>query len=302
MQKKMTKRRKALRRELKGLAFVAPAFIGLLVFTLYPMVNAVINSLYNWNMGGRSAKKFVGLYNYRKLFRNDEIYLILSNTLRYVLYILPFILVFGFLLGVLLQKKSKLNVVFRTLIYTPHVASMVGLSVVWLYIFNPQYGILNAALSAVGLRPLRWINDTSTAHMSIVIVTIWRTLGYCVVVYLGAIQNISEEIIEAAHIDGANAWQCFWRVKFPLLAPTTVYLFTTSVIFAAERAFTAIHLLTTGGPSYTTTNLSYLIYEYGFKAFNIGMASAIALFTSIFFLIITIVMMRTMGGYGYYED
>ena len=182
MQKKMTKRRKALRRELKGLAFVAPAFIGLLVFTLYPMVNAVINSLYNWNMGGRSAKKFVGLYNYRKLFRNDEIYLILSNTLRYVLYILPFILVFGFLLGVLLQKKSKLNVVFRTLIYTPHVASMVGLSVVWLYIFNPQYGILNAALSAVGLRPLRWINDTSTAHMSIVIVTIWRTLGYCVVV------------------------------------------------------------------------------------------------------------------------
>ena len=167
MQKKMTKRRKALRRELKGLAFVAPAFIGLLVFTLYPMVNAVINSLYNWNMGGRSAKKFVGLYNYRKLFRNDEIYLILSNTLRYVLYILPFILVFGFLLGVLLQKKSKLNVVFRTLIYTPHVASMVGLSVVWLYIFNPQYGILNAALSAVGLRPLRWINDTSTAHMSI---------------------------------------------------------------------------------------------------------------------------------------
>lgn len=176
MQKKMTKRRKALRRELKGLAFVAPAFIGLLVFTLYPMVNAVINSLYNWNMGGRSAKKFVGLYNYRKLFRNDEIYLILSNTLRYVLYILPFILVFGFLLGVLLQKKSKLNVVFRTLIYTPHVASMVGLSVVWLYIFNPQYGILNAALSAVGLRPLRWINDTSTAHMSIVIVTIWRTL------------------------------------------------------------------------------------------------------------------------------
>ncbi len=82
MQKKMTKRRKALRRELKGLAFVAPAFIGLLVFTLYPMVNAVINSLYNWNMGGRSAKKFVGLYNYRKLFRNDEIYLILSNTLR----------------------------------------------------------------------------------------------------------------------------------------------------------------------------------------------------------------------------
>ena len=119
MQKKMTKRRKALRRELKGLAFVAPAFIGLLVFTLYPMVNAVINSLYNWNMGGRSAKKFVGLYNYRKLFRNDEIYLILSNTLRYVLYILPFILVFGFLLGVLLLAFIMVNRGVSTDIPTP---------------------------------------------------------------------------------------------------------------------------------------------------------------------------------------
>ena len=116
----------------------------------------------------------------------------------------------------LLQKKSKLNVVFRTLIYTPHVASMVGLSVVWLYIFNPQYGILNAALSAVGLRPLRWINDTSTAHMSIVIVTIWRTLGYCVVVYLGAIQNISEEIIEAAYTDGAGDLRVYWSIILPL--------------------------------------------------------------------------------------
>ena len=274
MQKKMTKRRKALRRELKGLAFVAPAFIGLLVFTLYPMVNAVINSL----------------YNYRKLFRNDEIYLILSNTLRYVLYILPFILVFGFLLGVLLQKKSKLNVVFRTLIYTPHVASMVGLSVVWLYIFNPQYGILNAALSAVGLRPLRWINDTSTAHMSIVIVTIWRTLGYCVVVYLGAIQNISEEIIEAAHIDGANAWQTTWKITMPLVSPTTFMLLILQTI-SIMKLFTTIENMTGGGPGNATANLPMMLYDYAFSRYQMGYASAIAMVLFALILLINLIQM-----------
>ena len=290
MQKKMTKRRKALRRELKGLAFVAPAFIGLLVFTLYPMVNAVINSLYNWNMGGRSAKKFVGLYNYRKLFRNDEIYLILSNTLRYVLYILPFILVFGFLLGVLLQKKSKLNVVFRTLIYTPHVASMVGLSVVWLYIFNPQYGILNAALSAVGLRPLRWINDTSTAHMSIVIVTIWRTLGYCVVVYLGAIHHIWEVIIEAAHIDGANAWQTTWKITMPLVSPTTFMLLILQTI-SIMKLFTTIENMTGGGPGNATANLPMMLYDYAFSRYQMGYASAIAMVLFALILLINLIQM-----------
>ena len=274
MQKKMTKRRKALRRELKGLAFVAPAFIGLLVFTLYPMVNAVINSL----------------YNYRKLFRNDEIYLILSNTLRYVLYILPFILVFGFLLGVLLQKKSKLNVAFRTLIYTPHVASMVGLSVVWLYIFNPQYGILNAALSAVGLRPLRWINDTSTAHMSIVIVTIWRTLGYCVVVYLGAIQNISEEIIEAAHIDGANAWQTTWKITMPLVSPTTFMLLILQTI-SIMKLFTTIENMTGGGPGNATANLPMMLYDYAFSRYQMGYASAIAMVLFALILLINLIQM-----------
>lgn len=254
------------------------------------MVNAVINSLYNWNMGGRSAKKFVGLYNYRKLFRNDEIYLILSNTLRYVLYILPFILVFGFLLGVLLQKKSKLNVAFRTLIYTPHVASMVGLSVVWLYIFNPQYGILNAALSAVGLRPLRWINDTSTAHMSIVIVTIWRTLGYCVVVYLGAIQNISEEIIEAAHIDGANAWQTTWKITMPLVSPTTFMLLILQTI-SIMKLFTTIENMTGGGPGNATANLPMMLYDYAFSRYQMGYASAIAMVLFALILLINLIQM-----------
>ena len=115
---------------------------------------------------------------------------------------------------------------------------------------------------------------------------------------MAGLLNIPQECIEASHIDGANAWQCFWRIKMPLLTPITVYVVTTSIIFAADRAFTAINILTSGGPSYTTTNLAYVIYEFAFKSYNIGMASAIAVFTSVFYLLITLFMMRSWGGFG----
>ena len=275
MQKKMTKRRKALRRELKGLAFVAPAFIGLLVFTLYPMVNAVINSLYNWNMGCRSAKKFVGLYNYRKLFRNDEIYLILSNTLRYVLYILPFILVFGFLLGVLLQKKSKLNVVFRTLIYTPHVASMVGLSVVWLSIFNPQYGVVNSILKAVGLESLthNWLMDTTTAFPSVTMT--WLLFaGYTTTLVLAEALTIDDSVLEAARVDGATSFQTDMFVVLPLLRK----IIGTTMVMAATymlQMFDLIYITTKGGPGSTTMNLPLMLYSVYKNENNYGYSNAI---------------------------
>ena len=275
MQKKMTQRRKALRRELKGLAFVAPAFIGLLVFTLYPMVNAVINSLYNWNMGGRSAKKFVGLYNYRKLFRNDEIYLILSNTLRYVLYILPFILVFGFLLGVLLQKKSKLNVVFRTLIYTPHVASMVGLSVVWLYIFNPQYGVVNSILKAAGLESLthNWLMDTTTAFPSVTMT--WLLFaGYTTTLVLAEALTIDDSVLEAARVDGATSFQTDMFVVLPLLRK----IIGTTMVMAATymlQMFDLIYITTKGGPGSATMNLPLMLYSVYKNENNYGYSNAI---------------------------
>ena len=125
---------------------------------------------------------------------------------------------------------------------------------------------------------------------------------FYVILMKNFMKTVPKALIEAAKIDGANAWQCFWRIKFPLIAPTTVYVLLTSVIFAAERAFTAINLLTQGGPSYSTTNLSYVIYEFAFKYYNIGTASAIAVFTSIIFLVITIIMMRSMGGFGYHDQ
>lgn len=282
------RRKQALRQEAKGLAFVLPAFVFLAVFTLYPMLNAMVTSLYNWNLGGK--KKYIGLYNFQKLFRQSEIWTVLGNTLQYVIYILPATLLFGFLLALLLQKPSRLNVAFRTMIFTPHVASMVGLSVVWLFIYNPSYGILNSVLSLVGIRPLRWVNDASTALASVVIVTVWRMLGYSVVVYLGAVQNISQEIIEAAHIDGATNRQTAWRIIMPLVSPTTFMLLILNTI-SIMKLFTTIENMTGGGPGKATTNLVVMLYEYAFRRYQVGYASAIAVILFALILAMNLIQM-----------
>lgn len=278
----------SIKQEVKGLVFVVPAFSFLAIFTLYPMINAILNSFYNWNLGGR--KRFVGLYNYQKMFSADEIYMVLRNTLAYVVSILPFTIVLGFLLAVFLKRKSKLNVVYRTMIFTPHIASMVGLSVVWLYIFNPQYGILNKVLTNMGFTPLRWVNDSSTALLSIVIVTVWRMLGYNVIVYLGAIQNIPQEVIEAAHIDGAKGIRTVWNIIMPLVSPSTFMLLILNTI-SVMKLFTTIENMTGGGPGTSTANLVMMLYEYAFRQYQMGYASAIAVLLFLLILAINLVQM-----------
>lgn len=302
-QKRSALRKINTRREYLGFTlFVLPAVLFFGLYKYWPIFYSAFLSFVKWNFV--SAMKWVGWSNFTTMFNKAVFFTAVVNTLKYIVALLPFFIVLPLCLALaLLHVRSKvLANGYKAFFFVPTILAFSIICIVWLWMFNPQFGLINNVLSLFGIEGLAWLSDKKAAFWAIVMVCGWKYIGSHMIIYMAGLLNISADCVEASVIDGANAWQCFWRVKFPLLAPTTVYLFTTSVIFAAERAFTAIHLLTTGGPSYTTTNLSYLIYEYGFKAFNIGMASAIAVFTSIFFLIITVVMMRTMGGYGYYED
>lgn len=282
------KTRKLLNTEAKGLAFVFPAFVLLILFTLYPMLNTVGTSFFNWNLGGR--KKYVGTYNYQKLFSSNEIFQVLKNTFLYVIIIVPITMVIGFILAMMIKKKSKVNVVYRTMIFTPHIASMVGLSVVWLYIFNPQYGVLNKVISIFGFSPLRWVNETSTALISICIVTIWRMIGYDVIVFMGAIQNIPLDIIEASHIDGASQFKSIKSIILPLVSPSSFMLFILNSV-SVLKLFTSIENMTGGGPGTSTTNLVMMLYNYAFRRYQMGMASAIAVVLFVIILIINLFQM-----------
>ena len=196
-------------------------------------------------------------------------------------------------------RNRKLQGIYKALYFMPTILAFSIICYVWIWMYNANFGVLNNVLRSMGFEGFSWLTDTRTAFFAVVLVCGWKYMGQNMILFMAGLLNISQDCIEAATIDGANGWQCFWRIRFPLLGPTTVYILLTSVIFAAERAFTAINLLTAGGPSYATTNLSYVIYEFAFKYFNVGIASAIAVLTSVIVLIITIFMMRTMGGFGY---
>lgn len=280
--------KRLLMHEVKGVAWTLPALSFLLLFTLYPMVNAVITSFYNWNLTGR--KKYIGLYNYKKLLNSPEIWDSIGRTVQYVIYILPATLILGFVLALLLKKASKLNVVFRTLLFTPRVSSMVAISMVWIFIYNPQYGLLNSILGFFGIAPIRWLNTPETALPSLCIIAIWRMLGYSAVVYLGGIQNISEEVLEASTIDGANAIQTVWHITLPLTTPTAFMLMILNTI-EILKMFTTINVMTQGGPAMSTTNLVVMLYEYAFRRYQVGYASAIALVLFILILAINLLQM-----------
>lgn len=280
--------KRQLKQEIRGVMWTLPALVFLILFTIYPMFNAVITSFYNWNLTGR--KKYIGLYNYQKLFGNAEVYDTIWRTVQYALIILPVTLIFGFILALLLKRSSKLNVVFRTMLFTPRVSSMVAISVVWLYIYNPQYGLLNSLLGLVGIPPVRWINDPATALPSIAAIAIWRMLGYSTVVYLGGIQNISEDVLEAATIDGANAVQTVWHITIPLVSPTTFMLLILNSI-EVLKMFTTINVMTDGGPAKATQNLVVMLYEYAFRRYQLGYASTIAVLLFVLILAINLIQM-----------
>jgi ABC-type sugar transport system permease subunit len=248
--------------------------------------------------------KWTGLKNYAGMFSREEFQAALKNTFLYIIGLLPFFLVLPLVFGVMLTgvKSKKAENFYKALLFFPAILALSIICLVWMWIFNPNFGILNNILRLFHFKGYPWLSDRRTALFSILLVSGWKFMGSHLILFYAGLLGISREYTEAAIIDGASDRQVFWKIKWPLLSPTTIYIVVTSVIFAAERAFTPINILTKGGPANTSTNLSFAIYRFGFEYFNIGLACASAIFTSIFFLIITRVMMRTLGGYSYYEN
>lgn len=282
--------KRSIRQDLNGYLFIFPAFFCLLVFVIYPIIRCGYLSFFNWDMV-TSDPVFIGLRNYKDLFSDSEFYQTLRQTLSYAGIIIPTTMILGFVLALMMSETSRINVVFRTIFFSPKVTSMVAISSVWLYIYHPQYGILNRLLQVVGIDPVRWLNDTHSALFAISIVAIWRTLGFCTVVYLGGIQNISAEVLEAAEVDGASILRKIWHIKIPLVSPTSFMLLVLTTIDTLKM-FTSIEVLTQGGPAHSTQNLTVMLYDYAFGQYQMGYASAISMV--LFGLILTINLLQMM--------
>jgi len=293
---------KLKKKDLFPYLYLLPALIAFVVFKYWPIIYAGALSFAKWNFVGKI--KLVGFSNYAHMFSSNLFTSSFINTIKYTAILMPFYIIIPLLLAILILKikNNFLSSLYKILIFMPTILSFAITCMVWLWMFNPGFGVINIILSKFGISKLFWLSDEYLSFWSIVIVSGWKAFGYNMIIYIAGLSAIDPCLMEAAYIDGANTWQTFWKIKWPLLSPTTLFIVINSLIYASDKAFIPINILTKGGPHEATTNLAYAIYVYGFELFNSGMANAVSIFTFIIFLIVTFMLTKFMNKRVNYES
>lgn len=253
--------------------YLAPVLIGLSVFTIGPIVSSCFLSFTDYELG--LSAKMIGVENYAKLARSEVFAQSVKNTLLYVVLYVPLAVGFSFLLALLVQSKLRGRTFFRTVFFLPVVTSMVAASLIWGWLYHPDVGLLNHALSLFGIAGPRWLEDPDTALSALVIVGVWKNAGYNMLIFLAGLSGISIEVIEAAKLEGASAWQRVWSIVIPMLVPV-IFFVTVITTISAFQIFEQTYVLTRGGPANSTLTLSYYIWQMAFQFFDMGLASAMA--------------------------
>lgn len=268
-----------------GYLLIAPGFIIYALFVLLPILWTVAMSFTDYNL---KTFSFVGLSNYIQLFQDAVFGKSVLNTILYSLITIPVTMALSLFLATLLNQKIKGKGFFRTLFYMPNIFSMVAVSMAWLYLFDTHNGILNRLLGAIGISPVGWVTSTSTALLSVAIMSIWNMTGYNMILFLSGLQSIPEYLYEAASIDGATRWKKFIKITIPQLAPTTFFVFVMACINSFQ-VFGQVLIVTNGGPLNSTTTIAHQIYKNGFEYYKMGYASSQAVVLLLIILAITLV-------------
>lgn len=255
------------------LLFVLPALIPLIVFWIYPICRSIFLSFTDWDFM-TPEYNIVGIKNYISLFHDSRFYNALINTLVFTLGTLVPTLVGGLGLALLLRKNFRGSGVYKFVLFSPWITPTVAVSIVWSWIFEED-GIANVVLGLFGLPALKWINSSQTAMLSVIIVTVWKSLGYAMIFYLSALEKVPAELYEASSIDGARPVRQFFDMTLPSISPTTFFLMIITMVNSLQ-AYDQIQILTQGGPSGSTRTLLYMYYQLGFQEFKMGEATAVA--------------------------
>lgn len=269
--------------------FLMPIIIGFIVFTAFPVVMSFFYSL--TDADGITPPKFIGLQNYANLFKEKEFLNALKNTIYYTVGVVPIGTFLAIITAVLLNQKIKFVNFYRSALFIPVIVSTVSISMVWQWMYNQDYGLINAFLGSLGLPQPAWIASQELAMPSVIIMSIWKGLGFNTVILLAGIQGISPSIYEAAEIDGAGPVRKFFNITMPLLKSTTMFVLIISLINAFQ-AFDQIYIMTKGGPAKATEVVVYLIYMNAFNFFKQGYASAMAYVLFIIIFIASIIQLK----------
>jgi multiple sugar transport system permease protein len=275
--------------------FVAPALLVIAVFFFLPIVAAFLISLTDFDiyaLADLANLRFVGLGNYLKLLQTPLFWQAVGNTLYFVAVGVP--LSIGASLGAALLLHSRLarfKPFFRTALFAPVVTTLVAVAVIWRYLFNTRYGLLNYALGGLGIDPIDWLGDPHWAMPAIILFAVWKNFGYNMIIFLAGLQSIPEELYEAARIDGASVWRQFASVTLPMLSPVVI-LVGILTIAGYFQLFAEPYVMTQGGPLQSTVSVLYFMYEEGFKWWNLGSASAVAFVLFLLIFAVTALQLR----------
>ena len=284
-----------------GWAFVAPALAIIGVFFFAPVAAAFALSLTDFDiyaLADLRNLRFVGLGNYGELLANPLFWQAVGNTLYFVILGVPLSICASLGAALLLESRlARFKAFFRTALFAPVVTTLVATAVIWRYLLHTRYGLIDAALGAVGMAPIDWLGDPRWAMPAIVLFAVWKNFGYNMIIFLAGLQTIPEDLYEAARIDGASAARRLWHVTLPSLAP--VILLVSLLTFAGYlQLFAEPYVMTQGGPARSTVSVLYFMYEQGFKWWNLGMASAVAFLLFALMLAVSLVQLAVARRRG----
>lgn len=290
------------REEIMAYILISPWIIGFLWFTLGPMLTSLGLSFTETDL---FTTEFIGLGNYERLFSTDVtvslFWKALYNTAYYVFLSIPLTMAVGFLIALLLNQNIRGQSVYRIIYYLPSVIPGIATALLWLWLFNPDFGIINWALSWVGIEGPRWLYDTKTAKLALVIMSVWGAGGN-MLIFLAGLQGIPTQLYEAATIDGANAWQRFIHITLPMISPTLFFVLVTNIV-GSFQSFTTVYVVSggIGGPANSTMMYVLWLYLLAFRQFRMGFASALAWVFFAIIMLFTLLIFRSSNAWVYYE-
>lgn len=276
-----------------GWLMVTPALAHTIVWIAIPVVATFVLSFTNYEVF--SAPEFIGLDNYVELWNDDVFRKATWNTVIYTFFTVPFSMAVAVVVAVLLNQKIRGRTAFRAAFFLPQVTATVAIAMVWLWMYNPQYGLLNALMSFLGLPTQAWLANPDWALWAVILVGIWQGIGMKMLIYLAALQNIDHHLYEAASMDGASSVRQFFSITLPMLKPATFFVFVVSII-GAFQVFDQVYVLTDGGPANATTMMTYEVYRAAFQDFRMGLACAQSVVLFAFLLVLTMINRRLTGG------
>ena len=283
-----------------GYCFIAPAVFGLVVFMLYPIIASFAISAYDWGMLTQST--FVGVQNYVNLFKDEIFQAALANTFRWVITYVPMSLLVSFILALFMDMPIRGNGFFRSLFYLPVVSPIVVVSLLFTWVYNKEYGILNYLLYHwFGLGTIGWLTDPNISLFSVALMSVWKWAGYNMLIFLAALKGISESLYEAAEIDGITPWKKLIHIKIPLIMPSIYFVVLTCVIDAFQ-IFTEVYIMTQGGPGYSTHTVVYYLWASAFRYSKMGYACTIAVVLFAIIAVITVVQNKVLDKHVQYDS